>query len=1068
VVTNPVTPPSAGSNALLWSERTKTFGSPDLAAINYPTDAAKLYHDVSLYSEGLLTNTATGGLRKDWSLFTETWDMAVSLDSSRAARMPLFRLKPAKVPPTTGANPDFDLLFQRPLPDSLFPSGNVGNRRRNALPYWWADYGSLGGTGAGVASDGGTAFGGYTDGRLSSFPPVRSWAYLTDHCLHYRKYATTPNSTLSSTVAMLPPQAPATETGTLYNYYERVHRHPLIARIQYVFAATAKVADAAATPKTYTPGFLVQPVVTLWNPFNVSLSVPSFRVYCKSNTLPIYLNPDFTGPASTKHPEHHVGAFLPNLTLNFAAQVDLGPGETRVYSIPNGTLHPSSTSSVNLSPGYAQNGTSGIEFQFPGAPRPEGTIMRYVMSKDIDLAFLRDGNGIIRRDGIYYDAYPANYGTNGYSPVRFSFVDSTNAEFRGLYGQDPLPQESTIQSLVAPRAFGTFSFGLRLSNDGFLLRDSRTGVKTASKGVLQASPFTTYTELGWKSSEVLTGFMYANADVTSRSQISMLGQQGRPSGGGGNWANASVNHGIQYSGALNPINAPYDLYFQPLSDFESLDAPQVNPANNRGYILTGRVLADGLSLAAVVELPVKPLQSLASLQNCDIRATNPAPPFHFGIIGNSDASPILPSDDVVGRWTDVSRRLRSRDEIPVSFLQYDDSYCLNHVLFDDWFVSSLAPLPADWASLRPSAGNMFAWNSAVMTSLKSNWSSFAAGTTQLPNACYQPASNAAQLDLAVTAGTAWQSTPLQPVAYQRVAASLRVPGQFNVNSTSVAAWRAMLGNLRSTTVPYLKPGNTATELLTGVNNPLPRMSVTHEGPVTTGGRSGAVLGFASLTDAQLDRLAIEMVKQVKARGPFLSLSEFVNRQLALPTASPVTANDDPSLSGAIGAALKALELAGASSNPAENAKVLGQKTSNLADFTARLTVANKVPLGDWTSPNGDYIHPKAAEGTSTFGLPGWPRQADVLERLAPVITVRDDTFVVRAMGTSPLFNGASGSVWCEAVYQRLPEYVDASVPAHEAPAGDVNNVLTPTRRANVPLGRRMRLVSFRWLTSKEL
>jgi hypothetical protein len=1052
VVTPTVTPPSAGSNSLLWSERTKTFGSPDLAAINYPTDAAKLYHDVSLFSEGLLTNTATGGLRKDLSLFAETWDMAVSLDSSRAARLPLFRLKPAGVPPVSGANPAHELLFQRPLPDALLPAG-IGNRKRKALPYWWADYGSLGGSNAGLASDGGTNFGSY--GQLSSFPPVRSWAYLTDHCLHYRKYVTNTDPQLNAVTTMLPPQAANASTGTLYNYYERVHRHPLIARIQYVFAS-AGTSDGA-TPANTSPGFIAQPVVTLWNPFNVRLTVPTFGINCKWQTLPIYITCT-DGAAFTVN--KRVGEYFSWLRLNFTGDVTLEPGQTRVYAMPRKTLiklplGPSGDQTCNLEPGYDADGTSGIQMQLHGT-LPPGTKLRYVMSKDIDREM------VIKRDGIYYDNYPVNY---GYSPVRFSFVGTTTADFKLLYGEDQpvsLAASWPVESHTAqPRAFGTFAFGLRLSNDGVSQYSSRTGIKTVSKGVLQASPFTTYTELGQKSAEVLTAYRYASADVTNTSTISVAGQIGAENGA----FYSSANGGVQYGGALNVINAPYDLYFLPLTDFKEATVPQVDGAN-QGYILTGQDAATGLSRAAVAELPVKPLQSLASLQNCDIRATNPAPPFHYGLIGNSDASPILPPDDAVGRWIDQTRATVSRDMIPQSFLQYDDSYCLNHVLFDDWFVSSLAPRPADWAALRPSTGNEFTWNSAVMTSLQANWSSFAAGTTQLPNTCYQPASNAAQFDPAVTAGTAWQSTPLQPVAYLRVAASLRVPGQFNVNSTSVAAWRAMLGNLRSTSVPYVKPGNGSVTLAAGVNNPLPRMSVSHEGPVSTGGNSGAALGFASLTDAQLDRLAVEMVKQVKLRGPFLSLSEFVNRQLALPTNTAVTANDDPSLSGAIGAALKALELAGGATNPADRAQAIGKTTSKLSDFGG---LTAKLPMGDWVnSVSGNYSHPKAAEGSSTFGLPGWPRQADVLERLAPVITVRDDTFIVRAMGTSPLFNGASGSVWCEAVYQRLPEYVDASVPAHEAPAGDVNGTLTASRRANAPLGRRMRLVSFRWLNSKEL
>jgi hypothetical protein len=157
-------------------------------------------------------------------------------------------------------------------------------------------------------------------------------------------------------------------------------------------------------------------------------------------------------------------------------------------------------------------------------------------------------------------------------------------------------------------------------------------------------------------------------------------------------------------------------------------------------------------------------------------------------------------------------------------------------------------------------------------------------------------------------------------------------------------------------------------------------------------------------------------------------------------------------------------------NPSENAKNIGKTTSKVADFGG---LEQKLPLGDWSAstagPKGNYLHPKAAEGHSTFGLPGWPRQADLLDRLSPVISVRDETFVVRAMGTSPLVNGATAKAWCEAVYQRLPEYVDASIPAHESPLGDAN--LSPTANdylINVVLGRRFRLVSFRWLNPADL
>lgn len=1081
---------SVGADPLERAQRAKTFGTPDLEAIGYPalianatplpanqpiswatlsllptptnvarlTDALKNatptplaragFHDVSLYSEGLLTNTATGGLRKDLSLFTETWDWANVLDPARQGKMPLFRLKPAKVSRASG-DPDYDLVFQRPLPDARFPSGGLGNRRRHALMYWWSDYGSLGGSSAGVATDGGTTFGGYS--ALSSFPPIRSWAYLTDYCLHYRKYVTNPDPTLAGVTAMLPPQNPNVENaGDLYSYYERIHRHPLIARIQYVFASSASGSS---------PAFIAQPVVTLWNPFNVRLTVPSFDAYCKWQSLPVFVGcSDGAGYNATQH----VSSFFPNgvrLRIGGGSEVTLDPGQTRVFAMNDGVLNRipqgSGAGTYNLTPGYVASGRSGWQMVLPGATSGAG-LLSYRLIKNID-------GFSSARDGIYYDYFPANY---KYSPVRFSFVGTSTAQFKLLYGQDAAApfQQSLADAAVAPRAFGTFAFGLRLSNDGVAQYDSRTGVKTVSKGFLQASPFTTYTEIGQKSAEVLTAYRYLDANVTDVRTQSMAGQVNAESGSP---FYSSTNSGIQYAGALNPVNAPFDLYFLPMTGFADANGPQSDPASNfGGFILTGLDPSTGLQRAAIAELPVKPVQSIPGLQGCDIRATNPAPPFHYGLIGNADASPVLPPDDAVGRWIDQRGVLRSRDEIHQAFLQYDDSYCLNHVLFDDWFFSSVAPFPADWASLRPSAGNEHVWNPAVMDSMKKNWAAFVAGTKTLPNSWYLPNENAALFDLGTTGTAGFPTVPAQPVAYQRVAATLRVPGQFNVNSTSVVAWRALLGNLRSTSVPYITPGNTTVVSATA-NNPLARMSISHEGPATSAGTSGAALGFASLSDAQLEKLAVEIVKQVKIRGPFLSLSEFVNRQLATPQ---LTNPLDPSLSGALGTALTALQNAGSAFNPSEKAKNIGKTTSKVADFVG---LDQRLPLGDWSNSaaglKGNYLHPKAAEGHSTFGLPGWPRQADLLERLSPVISVRDETFVVRAMGASSLVNGASAKAWCEAVYQRLPDYVDASVPAHEAPLGDANLLpLANDHLINVIFGRRFRLVSFRWLNAADL
>jgi hypothetical protein len=1068
-VASPASPSAITGGARPWAERAKTFGRPDLEALGFPVVPGGLladpatraglallpppaepgrlsaalsgaspalaragFHDVSLHAEGLLTNVATGGLRKDLSLFSETWDWMNDLDPGRVGKMPLFRVKPADARAGAG-DPDHDLVFLRPLPDAMFPAGGVGNRRRNTLLYWWADYGSLGGTSAGIASDGGTVFGGYTGGALSSFPPVRSWSYLTDHLLHYRRYVVASQPSLDGEVAMAPPQpVGATHAGNLHSFYERVHRHPIIARFQFVFATGA--IDA-------TPAVLVQPVVTLWNPFNVRLNVPSFGAWYMWYSIPIGFEvADTAGhyPTTRRLTRDWGGG----LTLTFGTDgINLGPGQTRVYSLPGDAPLPvplgAPLPALTLQPGYVAGTRAGLLLGMGGSADPR-SVLRYRMTKLLD--------GANARNGIYLDYYPVNH---KYSPVRYSFVGTSDAQFRQLYGEDgPAPFDQAFPDIqLGPRAFSTFAFGLRLSNDGVAQHGARTGVRTASKGFLQANPFTTYTELGGKCAILMTPYRYASSDITNRSGVPVAAQ-------------TEPGTGVQYSGAWNLVNAPFDMYFLPLTDFAGSNAPQCDPVTGDGYVLTGLDPANGLGRAVVSELPVKPVQSLPELQSCDIRATNPVPPFHANLIGNGDASPVLPPDDAVGRWIEVGSGVaQPRDMLPPSWMQYDDSYCLNHVLFDDWFVSSLAPRPQDWPGLRPGPGQEHVWNPAVLASLRARWTAFAEGEP-LPNACYLPRPGAGAFDPGVT-GTAYAGNPALPAGYQRVAAHLRVPGQFNVNSTSVVAWRALLGNQRDQKVPVLRPGSGSATLV-GAHNALPRMAVSPEGPNAGGGSSGAVLGFAALTDEQLDLMAAEIVRQVRLRGPFLSLSEFVNRRLA-----PADGTDtDPSLSGAIGMALRSLERT-AGRHPAARAEGLGKQVAKASDFPPG--ILPRLSLGDWNSSTGDYSHPRAAEGSSNFGLPGWPRQADVLVSLAPVLSARDDTFVIRAFGGSPPGRGTAARAWCEAVYQRLPDYIDGSVPPHEPPLGAVAPPAGSLQRApNVNLGRRFKLVGFRWVNPSEL
>ena len=196
-----------------------------------------------------------------------------------------------------------------------------------------------------------------------------------------------------------------------------------------------------------------------------------------------------------------------------------------------------------------------------------------------------------------------------------------------------------------------------------------------------------------------------------------------------------------------------------------------------------------------------------------------------------------------------------------------------------------------------------------------------------------------------------------------------------------------------------------------------------------------------LSDEQVRALATEIVEQVKARGPFLSLSEFMNRRLS----------SDRSLArvGAVEAALN--ELAGRGS---------GNPKNPFADIQSYFTETVTVP------PGVTYPFVEAAEGNIAYGFPGWMRQADVLRPIAPILSARDDTFVIRAYGESkdPLTGKAQAGAWCEAVLQRRADYVDAI----NDEAIILPSEATLTSEINKRFGRRFVILSFRWLSKDEV
>ncbi len=537
--------------------------------------------------------------------------------------------------------------------------------------------------------------------------------------------------------------------------------------------------------------------------------------------------------------------------------------------------------------------------------------------------------------------------------------------------------EGTLgQSQSNPTPFLSTIFGARMA--------SRTHL--AAKGFVQSSPLVNYTAMGRKD---------------------------------------EVEPTIQrhYGGTAHPVNSPFDYSFVKHPAGGDSLLPNADDATGRGYIVTGFNKADGLSRCVISELPSRPLVSLGELVNWDLRYENPIPPYAFNLIGNSDATPLLPANAVVN---DADKSLTNN-------LQYDDSYCANHLLFDDWFVSSIAPDPTAFGT----AGR----------DQKATYTDFLTGRKPLSNRAYQPILS----DMAAAAVSAANATKLysdrvnKTDSWKTIASRLEVEGMFNVNSTSVTAWRALLGHARKLRIPYIRESGNSWDagLSAETDYAVSRFSVAGDTVAGEAGTSGDFpeandfAGYRTLDDKFLDSLAEKVVDQVRLRGPFLSLAEFVNRQLS---------SGDLALAGTLQAAL--------------NAAAKGSSNNPLAAVEALSTVALAAPASVAGS-TPEYKFPAAAAGFSGYGLPGWTRQADLLRPLAPILSVRDDTFTIRAYGDA---RDAAGHILaravCEAVVRRTRDFSDPV----EAP--DLLN--PPTKPANKTYGRRFQLVSFRWLAASEV
>lgn len=136
-----------------------------------------------------------------------------------------------------------------------------------------------------------------------------------------------------------------------------------------------------------------------------------------------------------------------------------------------------------------------------------------------------------------------------------------------------------------------------------------------------------------------------------------------------------------------------------------------------------------------------------------------------------------------------------------------------------------------------------------------------------------------------------QATTSELTGFDTSSAYLQNVGAFNVNSTSVEAWKALLTAFRGLSLGD-NPANTVP--IARTLDPITGAVKFHFDTATLGTRSRfgntsntkdyshVFSGFRYLDDKMIEALAKRIVDEIRQRGPFLSLSDFVNRRLVAP------------------------------------------------------------------------------------------------------------------------------------------------------------------------------------------
>ncbi len=787
---------------------------------------------------------------------------------------------------------------------------------------------------------------------------------------------------------------------------------PTILRVDIIFSLITRdchggrVSGLIGAGRPYMLHMLYLPVVTLHNPFNVPLSFDALRL--KFTNVPIGFQVLIDGQPLTTGLvplcQLYVGSEgNPNQTKDFQVTLRkvigssggtllLEPGQTKLFGTPR--VAPT-WRWIDEQPGVGADGimlfdwrndkTANFEMVPPLMTPPTigaGFDIDWLAPRGLQTSYAQQntaqGEGIValrgtERIGINYGPF-APAAANGSFSVEGTIILGGREYFTNVLAvkyKDQRRLKEILEAGTSPRFPDKRAFPEVYPKPGvdpvMTVRNFYEGNNTQIKNYVAPKPFVIFS-IGTRTT--MESFVPSRTIADSNPVM--------------NYASIDLSPGKDPIGGV-----PLELVMMPIRNGNA--AIEEKRETEEGFFFGGHGSLRGTERATFYEIPSGPLQSLAQFRHANLAGSGYMPLVTY-TAGESRAHPYIGSAATTGQWPTT----RS--------LMLDHTWFANEALWDNYFLSTIADQTGFLFKARP-------------RSREEVLREFFEDGTRLPNSRFAPL-RPGVVPEGLDGAEGWRHS----------AAHLLLEGGFNVNSTSEKAWVAVLSSLRETEI----------QLASGVDpeaegyGSFPRVRTPSEGNMD----SGAIVtrrlrwqGYRRLTDEQVEELAREIVREIRNRGPFLSLAEFVNRGVG-------PASDAANLKGALQAAIdrSAINQGGAG----EGLELTRDRFTQCA-----------------------YAAPEVAEGNSAEGSPSHLSQGDVLSVIGSRIAPRSDTFRIRAYGEARERAGTTvlARAWCEAVVQRVPEYVDPALdPAALPEAGSPND----------RFGRRLQVVQFRWLAPDEV